>query len=46
MNKWARKIKDMKARSDWEQFSEQVYKDNKREVDRNIDLEIREWKQD
>ena len=46
MNKWARRVKDMKARPDWEQFAEQVYKENKREVDRNIDLELREWKQD
>ena len=46
MNQWARRVKDRKARSDWEQFAEQVYKDNKREVERNIDLEIREWKQD
>ena len=42
---WARRIDEMMARSDWEQFALKVYKTNKREVERNIDLELREWQQ-
>ena len=33
----------MMARPDWEHFAEKVYKDNKREIERNIDLTLREW---
>ena len=40
---WGRRVEDMMARPDWEHFAEKVYKDNKREIERNIDLTLREW---
>ena len=43
--KWAGKIDDMTSRSDWEEFANRVYSDNKRELERDSDLELREWKQ-
>ena len=42
--KWAGKIDDMTSRSDWEEFANRVYLDNKRELERDTDLELREWK--
>ena len=33
----------MMARPDWEHFAREVYRDNKREIERNIDLTLREW---
>ena len=41
---WAGKIDDMTSRSDWEEFANRVYLDNKRELERDTDLEMREWK--
>ena len=32
-------------RSDWKQLAEKIYNDNKDVIDRDIDLELREWKQ-
>ena len=43
--KWAGKIDDMTSRADWEEFANRVYYDNKRELERDTDLELREWKQ-
>ena len=42
---WVGRIDEMMTRSDWEQFALKVYKTNKREVERDIDLELREWQQ-
>ena len=41
---WAGKIDDMTSRSDWEDFATHVYLENKREIERDTDLELREWK--
>ena len=43
-DKWAGKIDDMTSRSDWEEFANRVYLDNRRELERDTDLELREWK--
>ena len=43
--KWAERVDDMVARSDWKEFALKVFKENKAVIIRDVDLEIREWKQ-
>ena len=43
--KWAERIDEMMERSDWQQFAEKVYKENKAVIDRDVKLEMREWEQ-
>ena len=43
--KWAEKIDDMTSRPDWEKFAIRVYFEHKRELERDTDLKLREWKQ-
>ena len=38
-------IKDMMDKPDWKDYAEKVYKENKVMIDRDIDLEFREWEQ-
>ena len=35
----------MPTRSDWDKVSKKIYNDNKAVIDRDIDLELREWAQ-
>ena len=43
--KWSGKIDDMTSRSDWKEFANRVYSENRRELERDTDLVLREWKQ-
>lgn len=35
----------MTARDDWKDVAQKIYTDNKDVIDRDVDLELREWKQ-
>merc|ERR1719237_1313210 len=45
MKKIGDKADALVKRSDWKQLAEKIYNDNKDVIDRDVDLELREWKQ-
>ena len=45
MGEWAQKTDDMMERSDWQQISQEIYQANKDLIDRDVDLELREWQE-
>ena len=40
---WAKRTDDMMSRSDWTTFSKHVYEAHRDTIDRDGDLELREW---
>ena len=42
---WAERIDEIKESQDWQPFLKEIYKANKDQIDRDTDLELREWEQ-
>ena len=36
---------DLQERKDWPEIAKQIYETNKAVIERDVDLEIREWKE-
>ena len=45
MDAWSKKFDDLTKRDDWAIISQLIYEENKDVIDRDMDLELREWKQ-
>ena len=45
MDAWSKKFDDLTKRDDWVIISQLIYEENKDVIDRDMDLELREWKQ-
>ena len=45
IGKWAQRIDEMKERQDWQQILKEIYNANKDLIDRDTDLELKEWEQ-
>ena len=43
--KWAERVDEMVERADWKEFAMKIFNANKDVIVRDVDLEIREWKQ-
>ena len=44
MNAWSKKTEDLAKRDDWAQLSKEIYEANKDVIDRDMELELREWR--
>ena len=44
MNAWSKKTEDLAKRDDWAQLSQEIYEANKDVIDRDMELELSQWK--
>ena len=45
MHEWSQKMDDLQERKDWPEIAKKIYETNKAIIDRDVDLEVREWQQ-
>ena len=45
IHEWTEKLDDLQERDDWPKVAKQIYEANKAVIDRDIDLEIKQWKE-